>query len=217
MGLCAWHAYFAAEILKYLQPRYIPVKQRGCRPYRRWASNTVYSASNLIRRVYMDLCALTMVHCNCTMMRGRGMVIPVSRLRKGLSRVNRSTSRLWAIVLTFLSLVKLSIGIAVAIQDPLFAIQHMIFCLSANGDSAAQHLCDSDSFLKAIDNCSSKCITNDLRDYVSALQKVNVTVKGIGGTITASLRGTVAWAIEDDDGVRHTFNIPDVYYNQGAP
>lgn len=32
-----------------------------------------------------------------------------------------------------------------------------------------------------------------------------------------SLKGTAKWTIDDDEGVAHTFLIPDTYYNQAAP
>jgi hypothetical protein len=41
-------------------------------------------------------------------------------------------------------------------------------------------------------------------------------VQCIGGTITATLCGTVRWEIEDDDGVVHQQTIPGTYYNPNA-
>jgi hypothetical protein len=79
------------------------------------------------------------------------------------------------------------------------------------------HRYDSDSFLIAIDNCSSRCITNSLDDYIGQPTKVNVRVSGIGGAVTANYKGTVKWSIEDDDGRVHTWLIPDTYYNKSTP
>jgi GAG-pre-integrase domain len=78
------------------------------------------------------------------------------------------------------------------------------------------HRYDSDSKLMAIDNCCSKCITNDLNDYIEPPAEVNMRVQGIGGTVTATLCGTVRWDIEDDDGVVHQQIIPGTYYNPGS-
>jgi GAG-pre-integrase domain len=75
------------------------------------------------------------------------------------------------------------------------------------------HRYDSDSKLMAIDNCCSKCITNDVNDFIEPPMKVNVRVHGVGGTVTAKLCGTVRWEIEDDDGVEHQQIIPGTYYN----
>jgi GAG-pre-integrase domain len=75
------------------------------------------------------------------------------------------------------------------------------------------HQYDSDSKLMAIDNCCSKCITNDPNDYIEPPANVNTRVQGIGGTITATLCGTVTWEIEDDSGVVHQQTIPGTYYN----
>ena len=76
---------------------------------------------------------------------------------------------------------------------------------------------DSDSFWIAVDNCCSKCITNNLQDFVSPPRKVSVKVRGIGGDVQATLVGTVKWRVEDDDGVTHTWLIPDTYYNATSP
>jgi Reverse transcriptase (RNA-dependent DNA polymerase)/GAG-pre-integrase domain len=78
------------------------------------------------------------------------------------------------------------------------------------------HQFDSDSKLMAIDNCCSKCITNDLHDYIEPPLEVNTRVQGVGGTITATLCGTVRWTIEDDNGVVHYQTIPGTYYNPNS-
>jgi hypothetical protein len=65
----------------------------------------------------------------------------------------------------------------------------------------------------AIDNCCSKCITNDANDFIEPPMEVNVRVQGVGGTVTAKLCGTVRWDIEDDNGVVHQQIIPGTYYN----
>ncbi len=79
------------------------------------------------------------------------------------------------------------------------------------------HGYDSDSFWIAVDNCCSRCITNNLSDFVSPPTRVNVSVRGIGGSVTANLVGTVKWSIEDDSGVVHTFLITNTFYNADSP
>ena len=63
---------------------------------------------------------------------------------------------------------------------------------------------DSDSFPIRIDNCATKCITNDKDDFEGSLRKTDKTIKGIGGTIHGIYQGTITWNIEDDDGKIHT-------------
>ncbi|CAB9503016.1 unknown protein [Seminavis robusta] len=84
-------------------------------------------------------------------------------------------------------------------------------------EPAKQQEYDADSVLIAIDNCSSRCITNCMKDFIGKPTKVNVTVQGIGGTVTATYKGTVRWSIKDDDGRVHHFVIPDTYYNPSTP
>ncbi len=76
---------------------------------------------------------------------------------------------------------------------------------------------DTDSFMIAVDNCCSRCITNSLDDFVDTPKKTKVKVRGIGGDVSATMIGTVKWNIEDDNGVVHAFTIPNTYYNSGSP
>jgi hypothetical protein len=76
---------------------------------------------------------------------------------------------------------------------------------------------DSDSFWIAVDNGASRCITNSLSDFISPPKRVNIDVLGIGGSVKANFVGTVRWSFEDDEGVVHTFLLPDTYYNAEAP
>jgi len=69
----------------------------------------------------------------------------------------------------------------------------------------------------AIDNCLSRCITNNPRDFVGDMIEVNIPVRGIGGTVMATFKGTVEWRIEDDQGRVHAFRIPDTYLNVESP
>ena len=76
---------------------------------------------------------------------------------------------------------------------------------------------DTDSFLIAVDNCCSKCITNSMSDFVGEPKKIDKQVRGIGGDVQVTYVGTVRWSIEDDDGMVHSFTIPETYYNRGSP
>jgi hypothetical protein len=86
-----------------------------------------------------------------------------------------------------------------------------------SGRYATQGRFDSDSFLIAVDNCCSKCITNCMDDFVEPPETVNVRVRGIGGNVTATLVGTVRWTIEDDNGMVHAWTISGTYYNAESP
>jgi hypothetical protein len=76
---------------------------------------------------------------------------------------------------------------------------------------------DSDSRPWLIDNCLTACISNRKEDFVGKLQRVQAEVKGIGGPMMVSMKGTLRWSIEDDQGVTHTFNVPDSYYAPKSP
>ena len=79
------------------------------------------------------------------------------------------------------------------------------------------HRFDSDSRPWLIDNCLTACISNNKSDFVGKLHTVNTQVKGIGGPMMVTLRGTLKWSIEDDQGATHTFLIPDSYYAPSSP
>ena len=76
---------------------------------------------------------------------------------------------------------------------------------------------DSDSFIILIDNCCSACVTNELTDFEGVPTKVNSKVKGIGGAIYFTHKGTIRWSFQDDKGVSHTFLIKDSYYAKNTP
>jgi hypothetical protein len=83
--------------------------------------------------------------------------------------------------------------------------------------SKADNGYNTDSFLIAMDNCCSQCITNCLFDFIEPPKKTNVRAKGIGGDVSATMIGTVRWNIEDDNGAAHKFLIPNACYNSGSP
>ncbi|CAB9528228.1 unknown protein [Seminavis robusta] len=103
-------------------------------------------------------------------------------------------------------------------SNPLVAWQLIMYSLSGDMNrNSEDHQYDADSVLIAIDNCSSRCITNSMKDFIEDPVRVNVKVQGIGGSVTATYRGTVPWSIEDDNGRVHHFVIPHTYYNPSTP
>jgi len=73
---------------------------------------------------------------------------------------------------------------------------------------------DTESAPIRIDNCCSKCITNDIKDLIpSSIKKTTKMVRGFNGKeCAATCRGTLRWSWDDDLGVRTTFLIPNSYY-----
>lgn len=69
---------------------------------------------------------------------------------------------------------------------------------------------DTDSFCVAVDNCSSKCLTNCRTDCVAGtIKPCNVMIKGIAGVAKCSEQGTVDWRVADDTGKIHHFLVPN--------
>ena len=59
-------------------------------------------------------------------------------------------------------------------------------------------------------------MTPNVEDFVTPLEKVNNTcVRGIGGMLKVEGRGTVAWDLIDDKGVKHEIIIPNTYFVKG--
>ena len=76
---------------------------------------------------------------------------------------------------------------------------------------------DTDSVPIGIDNHASYCLTTNKDDFIDEPSTVNLRVSGISGNLSSSLKGTVAWTIEDDDGMAHTLTIPNVYLVEDLP
>jgi hypothetical protein len=77
---------------------------------------------------------------------------------------------------------------------------------------------DSDSFKLYVDNCASKCITNNIDDFVRAPQKVRGRVKSFDGNkVSVHAVGTIKWDFEDENGTAHSFLIPGSLYVPSAP
>lgn len=104
---------------------------------------------------------------------------------------------------------------------PLNALHTVITVCQAQGalesGKGMDHSYDTDSFLIAVDNCASRCITNNVADFIGIPRSVRILVKGVAGVGAATYVGTVQWKIEDDAGVTHTLTIPNTYYQSTSP
>ncbi|CAB9531198.1 unknown protein [Seminavis robusta] len=129
-----------------------------------------------------------------------------------------STPTTFQLFMRLIHALKAGIGIVAEEGNPMIALSLVIWSLNGttNGN-ANDHQYDSDSVLIAIDNCSSRCITNCMRDFIGKPTPVKVSVQGIGGSVTAMFKGTVRWFIEDEQGKVHHFLIPNTYYNAATP
>jgi hypothetical protein len=77
---------------------------------------------------------------------------------------------------------------------------------------------DTDFFPILLDNHASKCLTNNLQDFLGTPTPTRARIKGIGGArVQATYKGTVRWSFADDDGRVHDFLLPDTYYSPGIP
>ena len=75
---------------------------------------------------------------------------------------------------------------------------------------------DTDSKPLEIDNHASKCISNDEKDFITAITPLaNMRVKGAGGFLKVIDKGTVRWKIEDDEGKYHDIIIKNALYIPG--
>lgn len=73
---------------------------------------------------------------------------------------------------------------------------------------------DTDSFESYVYNCASRCITNDLWDFVDTPIPVNVKIFGTNRTSSGTLMGTVEWPIEDETRQVHRICIPRTIYSE---
>ncbi|CAB9508241.1 unknown protein [Seminavis robusta] len=131
---------------------------------------------------------------------------------------NGSAPTTFQLFMRFIHALKGGVGLSLTEGRPTVALSLVIWSLSGNTNwNSTDHQYDTDSVLIAIDNCSSRCITNCMLDFIDVPVKVKVSVQGIGGSVTATYKGTVRWAIEDEEGMVHHFLIPDTYYNASTP
>ena len=69
---------------------------------------------------------------------------------------------------------------------------------------------DADSYIIAVDNHSSCCMSNNIKDFVGPLIKKKIRIKGFqGATAFSHGMGTVKWKIQDDEGAIHDIYIKD--------
>jgi hypothetical protein len=93
----------------------------------------------------------------------------------------------------------------------------LITCMVASKIARATAF-DLDSKQIAIDNCSSRCLTNSRHDFLpGTVKKCNVAVLGIGGKVKCNVKGTVSWTVEDDQGRAHDIVIPDTPLCESLP
>ena len=76
---------------------------------------------------------------------------------------------------------------------------------------------DSDSVHISVDNKASTSISPHSQDFEGAIKMVDITVDGIASGLTAVGKGTLKWKWQDDEGVTHTFKIPNFLYVPKAP
>jgi hypothetical protein len=82
-------------------------------------------------------------------------------------------------------------------------------------DEHEEMVFDTDSFPVAIDNCASRCMTNDEADFIDTPVTVHRDVMGIG-KVSAAKVGTIKWTIQDDEGRVHEFTLPDTLHSGSA-
>jgi GAG-pre-integrase domain len=80
-------------------------------------------------------------------------------------------------------------------------------------EGAMPYVFDTDSHLIGLDNRATACMSANVRDFVGPLIETDQVVKGFAGSRTGNVqKGTIEWAIEDDNGRVTTHRIPNSYY-----
>ncbi|KAG7357919.1 integrase core domain containing protein [Nitzschia inconspicua] len=95
------------------------------------------------------------------------------------------------------------------------------FALSSTGSpetarAAREVIFDLDSAQLGLDTLASASLTPSPADFIDTPVSCNVPFRGLGNG-SATLRGTVAWHVADDDGVTRRLLIPNTYYIPGLP
>lgn len=95
---------------------------------------------------------------------------------------------------------------------------HMkLMALSSIGSTAAmQASFDTNSCPIRIDNCATACISHKIEDFVGPLRPSRCKIQGIGNSMSGLQEGTIQWDIEDDNGIKQTFTIPNSIYAPNA-
>ena len=83
---------------------------------------------------------------------------------------------------------------------------------------------DPESFTIAIDDHSSCCMKNDIKDFIGPLKPKKITIKGFQHSTSMVYGiGTIKWWIQDDDGRAHnliihdTLDVPNVKQRRFCP
>ena len=77
---------------------------------------------------------------------------------------------------------------------------------------------DTDSYQIGVDNRTSFTMTPSINDFVSPITPVKeLYVQGIGGRLKVIGKGTIAWKINDDEGIVHEIIIPNTLYVKNLP
>ena len=72
---------------------------------------------------------------------------------------------------------------------------------------------DTDSDPIGIDNRCSACISHKIEDFIGNPIESKRVIKGFGGAQVRNIMvGTIRWNWLDDNGMNHTFDIPNSYY-----
>ena len=77
---------------------------------------------------------------------------------------------------------------------------------------------DSESYMIGIDNHASRCISNDINHFITALTPTPRSyLRGITGNLKVKGEGTLVWSIDDDQGRSHKIKIKNCLYVPGLP
>ena len=191
-----------------------PPRKRRSRLFRsltRWFN---YYGHALLLHVEHAAHALRTRHNSCPTRNSRRYSHPRStRIIRGATRTLTQTQFITNVFTEF----ERACGYRVRLQATNPNIVPWIALAATNNYKQPTMKYDSDSFLIGIDNCSSYSMTNDKTDFTDKPQKVNQAVRGVKGKTQVSLRGTVKWSWNDDEGNLHTEILPNVYYCESLP
>jgi hypothetical protein len=90
------------------------------------------------------------------------------------------------------------------------------FALASTSSTKGPLVFDTDSVLLALDNCSSFCLTNNLKDFVGKPRKVLKDLLGLGSA-QVYYEGTVRWTFKDDEGRVHSWDLPNTNISPDIP
>ena len=72
---------------------------------------------------------------------------------------------------------------------------------------------DTDSKIIGVDNRCSACISHQRNEFITPLRDTNVIITGFGGHKYRDIKAaTLKWEINNDQGSRSTFIIPNSFY-----